>query len=387
MELTSTETNLFLLLFLAAALHGVYLSVLILLKSRHDTGLRMLGWMMVPASFLLINYLLYIAHVMPAFPHLLGVLTPLMYLLGPAFYFFVRRASDVEFSFKRIHLLHLLPALYIFFESIPLYLLDAQTKLSFVMRAYDPVRPSLLEMMMGNRLMLVLCGYTFAAWFTLWRFGKGQRKNIDAEARRIWLRRFTIGFSLLIVVSLLIQFLFWAMKWPGATMELALVLLISGSIYWLGYAVLGRRSGIPDLSPSVASGKYATSPVSKERMAQLITRIEHHLLEEKPWLNPKLSIGDLARALGVPSHHLSQALNEGMSVNFYDLINTYRIDEIKKRLHAGDADMYSIAGLARSCGFGSKSSFHRAFKKATGLTPTDYLKQVSPKESKPSFRG
>jgi len=63
----------------------------------------------------------------------------------------------------------------------------------------------------------------------------------------------------------------------------------------------------------------------------------------------------------------------GMSIQF---VNQQRIDEFKNRVNQGDMQNFSVVGLALECGFKSKSSFYRAFKKHIGTTPTAYLKQI-----------
>ena len=68
-------------------------------------------------------------------------------------------------------------------------------------------------------------------------------------------------------------------------------------------------------------------------------------------------------------------LNTSLNQNFYDFINTYRVSEVKRRLDEGEAENFSILGIAEECGFNSKASFNRVFKKITGTTPTGYMKR------------
>ncbi|MBT8231233.1 MAG: AraC family transcriptional regulator [Saprospiraceae bacterium] len=98
---------------------------------------------------------------------------------------------------------------------------------------------------------------------------------------------------------------------------------------------------------------------------------------KKPYLDPLLSINKLSEATHLPQYKISKILNTSLNQNFYDFINTYRVNEVKKRLEEGEADNYSILGIASDCGFNSKASFNRVFKKITGITPTEYLKSLS----------
>ena len=80
----------------------------------------------------------------------------------------------------------------------------------------------------------------------------------------------------------------------------------------------------------------------------------------------------MADALQVPSHHLSQVLNDQMNTNFYQLINQYRIEKSKKMLQTDRIHQVSIQGIGYDCGFSNKTSFYRAFKKFTGMTPAEF---------------
>jgi AraC-like DNA-binding protein len=75
-------------------------------------------------------------------------------------------------------------------------------------------------------------------------------------------------------------------------------------------------------------------------------------------------------------HRLSQVINESFHQNFYDFINTYRIEESKIRLINPESDKYKIISIAYDSGFSSKSSFYNAFRKNTGITPGEYLKKM-----------
>jgi AraC-like DNA-binding protein len=96
----------------------------------------------------------------------------------------------------------------------------------------------------------------------------------------------------------------------------------------------------------------------------------------RPYINPDLSLRDLADLLGVYPHYVTQILNTLFNQNFYDFVNTYRIDEAKKLLtDSYKSNKVPILTIAYNCGFNSKSSFNRIFKQKTGLTPSEYRKQ------------
>ena len=95
------------------------------------------------------------------------------------------------------------------------------------------------------------------------------------------------------------------------------------------------------------------------------------MLEEKPYLNPKLALADLAEMMDVSINHLSQTINQCENVNFHDFINKHRIDEFITRSKTNTN--FSILANALDSGFNSKSSFNTVFKKFMKTTPSGYL--------------
>ena len=72
---------------------------------------------------------------------------------------------------------------------------------------------------------------------------------------------------------------------------------------------------------------------------------------------------------------ISQAINKGFEMNFNDYINNHRVDEVIKELKSGTHHSQTLLSIALESGFNSKSTFNRAFKKHTQLTPIAYIKK------------
>ncbi|UFH57776.1 AraC family transcriptional regulator [Spirosoma sp. KNUC1025] len=81
----------------------------------------------------------------------------------------------------------------------------------------------------------------------------------------------------------------------------------------------------------------------------------------------------------ISTRRVSQIINQGFGMNFNDFVNLYRIKAVIAQIQSGNHTMYTLLGIAYECGFNSKSTFNRAFKKRTGLAPRDYLAQNRPK--------
>ncbi len=97
---------------------------------------------------------------------------------------------------------------------------------------------------------------------------------------------------------------------------------------------------------------------------------------KKPYLNPELNIFQLSDILNVKKHHLSQVINEKSGMNFFDFVNTFRVEEIKRNLADPSLKNLTLLGIGLESGFNSKATFNSAFKKFTGLTPSDFQKTL-----------
>lgn len=100
--------------------------------------------------------------------------------------------------------------------------------------------------------------------------------------------------------------------------------------------------------------------------------LQRYMQTEKAYLNNELLIQDVAVKLDIPTHHISYIINSKLNQNFYDFVNQFRIKEVKRRLCDPAHGNITIVGMAFDCGFNSKATFNRLFKKYTGLTPSQY---------------
>jgi AraC-like DNA-binding protein len=101
------------------------------------------------------------------------------------------------------------------------------------------------------------------------------------------------------------------------------------------------------------------------------------MTEEKLFLNPDLTLGHLARRLKIHSNYISRIINEQFDMSYNDYINRYRVEEVKNRFSNPDFSDKTVLEIMYDTGFYSKSVFNMAFKKFTGMTPTEYRKKTN----------
>ncbi|WP_299772629.1 helix-turn-helix transcriptional regulator [uncultured Tateyamaria sp.] len=182
-------------------------------------------------------------------------------------------------------------------------------------------------------------------------------------------------FNLIPIVASLAEFSF-----PGAAVfdSLVAMIIVQYALIW-SIALWGTRQR-PGITPSPKSDtpvpeetepqrKYGKSGLSEMRLDRIANKIDTLMSEQKLYLEPDLSLWDLAGRIGVTTHYASQALNEKIGIRFFDYINGWRIRDAAERLRTTDA---TILVIAYDVGFNSRSSFYTAFKRELGVTPSQY---------------
>lgn len=122
--------------------------------------------------------------------------------------------------------------------------------------------------------------------------------------------------------------------------------------------------------------KYKYSKITEAECKVVCEKLYAYIEAEKPFSNPELKIVDLAKALNCSSHTLSFIFNQYLTKNYYDFINEYRIKEFKRLVSGTESSKYTLSALAEQCGFSSRASFFRSFKKLTGITPNEYIRSI-----------
>ena len=115
--------------------------------------------------------------------------------------------------------------------------------------------------------------------------------------------------------------------------------------------------------------------VDKELIESWRSKIITLIQNEKIYENEELSLAQMAKMLQTNASVLSKIINQGFNLNFNDFINYYRIEAVKEKIKNGEQKTQTLLGIAYDCGFNSKATFNRAFKKATTLSPKDWMEK------------
>lgn len=114
---------------------------------------------------------------------------------------------------------------------------------------------------------------------------------------------------------------------------------------------------------------------SPEEIETLKLKLTELLDNQKLYRDESLNLTELADKIGISNKRLSELLNQYLNISFYNLINDYRIKEVKERISSEEADKYTLLSIAFDSGFQSKASFNRIFKQRTGVSPSEFRKR------------
>ncbi|MFI3249234.1 MAG: two-component regulator propeller domain-containing protein [Rikenellaceae bacterium] len=124
------------------------------------------------------------------------------------------------------------------------------------------------------------------------------------------------------------------------------------------------------------SKRYSNIKISDEECEKLLARLNLYMAEQRPYIDANLKITDLAKALNTSSSTLSYTLNQHLKVGYNGYVNEFRIARFKELVIDEKYSKYTLVAICELCGFSSRATFFRAFKKSVGVTPTEYIESL-----------
>jgi len=293
-------------------------------------------------------------------------------LLGPALYYFtINLTSNQNYSFKKHHLFHLIPFFFcVGFMIFHYHIYDYGTKLLLIKNSF-PYKESWFPYLDYG----IFFHYTIYGIFSLYILSKAREEICNISSLSVDRNLFYLKFVIidLFVVFFLNTHTFIPMPrafWIGLRIGTAL------NIFIIANAIVYQGLRFPEIFHGEHSNrqKYEKNQLTEQEKDRYSKRLLEFMATQKPYLNPTLSLADLASQLKIPSYALSQVLNVVLKKNFYDFINHYRVEESKALLRSISDDGKSVLETLYASGFNSKSVFNAAFKKHTGITPRRFKK-------------
>ena len=296
------------------------------------------------------------------------------FIIGPSIYFYLISQTNQEFRFKRKHLWHYVPYLvYVIYHLIVFLQGPAfvQNWLASVDLPYiNPV----------ERIATLISNYAYL--YLSIRYYISYRRWIvtefadTSEISFSWYRNFLImvavGITLSWAFNLLNDLGFnltYTQNWWEYVLLSLFIYIISISGYQqpqLVYLQFEEKTPEPTDKATLSDQDMNSA---KNQILQLMD-------QDALYLNPRLSLSSMASQLNMNTNTLSQVINSGFGKNFNDFVNEYRVEAVKQVLKDDSKQHLSLLGIAYDCGFNSKATFNRVFKKFTELSPSEYMKQA-----------
>ena len=285
-------------------------------------------------------------------PHLIRLNTPLVFLIGPAFFLNVKGTRLKGLAFQKLDFFHLIPSLLCILYFGGFYFKEAQEKLiyfnelrssqgfdSYVIGGARRIQQGTYLLLIAHQLKLIK--------------GLLRQEKINV----IILSSGFFGIWLLDIYRYFVRF-----DWSTGILDMW---VISAFLLLILFIELRYRSDTKSYSKYATSGlKLGNDEVAKN----IISSLETH----KKFLNPKFKLAELAKDVSMHPNHVSQAISTSLKSNFNDLINSYRTDEAKKLLSEISNNHFTLEAIGQMAGFNSSTTFNAAFKKFSGITPREF---------------
>lgn len=295
----------------------------------------------------------------------------LLFTYGPLFYYYIHKLLIVDTPGKKLYLLNFVPLIVQIIIYAPYLLLPNQT---FIYKIIDQ---NLFP------FFAITGALAFASSTIYWMLSRKLIKDFQqmpgiTEYQNKYIR-FLTGVihikAVYLVLWLSIMLVYIVGKTIGMdTLSVAekiidvLWLLFSFIIFALGYFAIKHPEVLREKE------RYKQQVLDKSEAEEIMEKLEHVINHKKIFLNPDLTLNDLAAEIRTSSHTLSRVINEHYDQTFGGYINHHRIQEFVRK--AREENSSSFLGLALDVGFSSKTTFNRAFKKEFNMTPREYLKNL-----------
>lgn len=362
--------NLLAILNLLGAAQGLLLALALLTaKGPTNTANRLLAGLTVTISIIVSGAVLLTSDYVFLYPHLSRVHHPFVFLAGPLLYLYIRQLTSANKGLERKDILHFIPFAFCLIYLLPYYFRSGSAKLQILGSEYFQESSQQWYYLRSALFITQFLVYLVLIVLAIVRYSKAVREHKPQADRAVLFEvRFFVIASIVLWVAAILRYV---LDRGG---NLLVPLGASILIYAMGYLKMRRADAPPVAEEEVVGKKYEKSTLTPDRAERYLKRLLQCMEAEKPYIDGELTLQKLAEKISVPANHLSQVVNENVGQSFSEFVNSYRIEEAKRKLLDPACKHLSVLGIAEEVGFNSKSSFNAVFKKHTNTTPSEFRK-------------
>lgn len=342
------------------------------------------GIFLISMGFAFLSQIIWKEELYIKFPYIIPVSELSRFVVAPAFYLSIwhyTHLSQISFGKKG---LHFIPAIvFILLVSLP-YFLSLGTLSDLIGERASHI----LGGLMGAVFPVQLVTY----WILSYQLLRRHRGNVllfssqKSEIDLRWLLSILVWMFFMIVLSLILK-----IKENDFLNSVSIYLYLLFTLFMV-YSLLRQKEVFLNdknentaleniLYPNLSfQTEKPASRLNEDELLKYKSILNTLLEQEEVFTDSEINLASLADKVGISMNDLSFVINNSYNMNFYTLINNYRIEKIKEMLTKKQCSHLTILGIAYEAGFTSKSTFNNAFKKNTGHTPSEYVKKNKPKE-------
>jgi AraC-like DNA-binding protein len=324
-------------------------------------------------SLFILEFVLYMTNARYDYPHTYRMSSSCVLLLGPVLYLYFKSVSN-NFKLKIKDAVHLLPTIFLLFVLLPVYMSTVKEKYSMMLEINTSTYNYNLIVFSAKVISLIVYAFLIKKLLNV----NQNSTNNKADFKRKWeLGIFNIYVAYIVSyvlygISILSQLGDASIIIYNGMVGLMCMMLIY--VVYIGYVQpdVFNNTFVP-LNKMLFSEKYKKSGLTNTLSTELKNNLEKLLVEDKVYKENNINLELLAFKLNTTRHNASQIINEHFKMNFFELINTFRIEEAIKMLEEDSYGNLNIIDIAYEVGYNNKVTFNKAFKKVTNTTPTEYI--------------
>ncbi len=291
----------------------------------------------------------------------IALFAPISFLLWvwPSLYFFLRQGierKDVEF---KQYYIHFIPGGIFFIVQIMMFL-SYPGSMDLLYNQFDSIFNPI------EQVLFVAGGFYYGRLISMLYKPREYLTPTNTKMQRkanVFVS-FIYAVSIMFATLILINFLLYNGK--ATTLDYHLIwLLFTLFIPWFCFEAWKNKTDFMVF-------KKEAWRFSKDRIEELRTEFDHKIHEGEMYQNPKFGLSDAASILSISPREMTEFISRAYRSNFYELINSHRVESAKKKLLSSDYDHLTNEAIGQSCGFGSRTTFIKSFKMSTGLTPKEF---------------
>lgn len=365
------------ILYLCIAIVGLFFVIIINFKKESDrlSNALISGFVFIHSLFVL-EYFFYITNIQFELPNSYLFSSSFALLYGPLFFLYFKRVTQ-NYVFKRIDILHFLPTIILLiFILYPIYNLDSSEKIKMMLNISKEHQNDWMFIFFPKFISMMVYGFLI----TKLHFFKNKYlafKNHDSDAvnweRNIFRINIVYVFSYLIY-GISISGLFGKYSFIIYTIH---VVSMSAMIIYVSYMAFIKPKVFSDedilIDSDIEFPKYVKSGLTDSLLKELSEKLIKLLIEDKVYKDSQISLESLSELIGTNRNNTSQIINECFNMNFFELINKFRVEEAINIFNSDRFGNLHIIDVAFEVGFNNKVTFNKAFKKLTSQTPSDYI--------------